>query len=454
MYDRLEVEPWQHLREIIEAHDAPQLAVYLDSLSPSETARAVSHLASAEHTALLTLLAPRQAAEVISDVQEHKGADMLEELPPAHAAAIVDELNSDRQADLLGEIGPENSEAILQHMAPEEAEDVRRLLVHRPDSAGGVMITEFLSLPAHLTAGQVRSDMTRRRSEYAHYDIQYVYLTDAHNTLVGILRLRDLLFADPSLPVSEFMVREPFCFPASATLEELDEFFSERAFRGVPVTDKAGHILGVVRRSALKTALEARAGKSLLSFSGIVGGQEQRSMPTLSRSSRRLSWLSVNIVLNIIAASVIALYEETLVQVITLAVFLPIVSDMSGCSGNQAVAVSMRELTMGLVKPRDLAWVLWKEFQIGILNGTALGIMLGGAAALWKSNLVLGTVVGVSLALNTLVAVSLGGSIPLLLQRLKLDPALVSGPILTTVTDMCGFFLVLSLASASLRFLL
>jgi len=454
MSNHLEHEPWEHLREIIETRDASTLASYLDSLPPSETARAVARLSSAEHTELLTLLAPQQAAEVISDVQEHKGADMLEELPPAHAAAIVDELDSARQADLLAELDKEDSEAILQHMAPDEAEDVRRLLVHRPDSAGGLMITEFLSLPAHLSAGQVRSHMIRQRREYAHYNIQYVYLTDARHILVGILRLRDLLFAETDRPVSEFMVRELFSFPASATLDEMNEFFAAHAFLAVPITDGEGRILGIVRRSDLKAALEARAGKSLLAFSGIVGGQEERSMPTLSRTGRRLSWLSVNIVLNIIAASVIALYEETLVQVIALAVFLPIISDMSGCSGNQAVAVSMRELSTGLVKPKDLTWVLWKEFQIGILNGVALGILLGSAAALWKGNLVLGLVVGAALAMNTLVAVSLGGSIPLLMQRLRLDPALVSGPILTTVTDMCGFFLVLSLASLLLGFLI
>ena len=123
------------------------------------------------------------------------------------------------------------------------------------------------------------------------------------------------------------------------------------------------------------------------------------------------------------------------------------VSDMSGCSGNQAVAVSMRELSLGLVRPKELFWVLGKEASLGVINGIALGILLGLVAFVWKGNPFLGLVVGGALAINTVVAVSLGGMIPLLLKRAKLDPALISSPLLTTITDMCGFFLVLSFAS-------
>ena len=200
-------------------------------------------------------------------------------------------------------------------------------------------------------------------------------------------------------------------------------------------------------------ALVERATDDHLKSQGIVGGEELRSMPLAERSGRRLSWLSVNIVLNMISVSVIAAFEETLAAVIALAVFLPIVSDMSGCSGNQAVAVSMRELTLGVVGTRDALRVWWQEAKVGVLNGLALGILLGVAAWAWKGNPVLGAVVAVALALNTVVAVSIGGTVPLLLKRLGADPAVASGPVLTTVTDMCGFFLVLGIATLSLSWL-
>ncbi|MEH6458043.1 MAG: magnesium transporter, partial [Cocleimonas sp.] len=156
---------------------------------------------------------------------------------------------------------------------------------------------------------------------------------------------------------------------------------------------------------------------------------------------------SSNIVLNIIAASVIASYESTLTAVIAIAIFLPMVSDMSGCSGNQAVGVSMRELSLGLTRPTDIFHVLRKELGVGIINGFILGILIGLVVWFWKDNGYLGIVIGLALSLNTLIAVSIGGTVPLILKHFGIDPAVASGPLLTTVTDMAGFFLVLSLAT-------
>ena len=173
-------------------------------------------------------------------------------------------------------------------------------------------------------------------------------------------------------------------------------------------------------------------------------------MPVWLRSRRRLSWLSVNIVLNVAAASVIAVYQETLQAAIALAIFLPMISDMSGCSGNQAVAVSLRELSLGVLRPNEFLRVWLKEASLGVINGIALGVLIGVVAAVWQGSVALGFVVGGALALNTLVAVSIGGTVPLLIRRLGQDPALASGPVLTTVTDVCGFFLALSFATLAL----
>jgi magnesium transporter len=177
-------------------------------------------------------------------------------------------------------------------------------------------------------------------------------------------------------------------------------------------------------------------------------------MPTFLRARRRLSWLTVNIGLNIIAASVIALYEETLAAVIALAVFLPIVSDMSGCSGNQAVAVSLRELSLGVARTSDLLHVWLKEAAVGVINGFALGVLIALAAWAWRGNPFIGVVVGIALAVNTLVAVSIGGMVPLALKGFNIDPAIASGPMLTTITDMVGFFLLLGLATLMLPLLI
>jgi Mg/Co/Ni transporter MgtE len=531
-------------------------------------------------------------------------------MPSDQAAAILGEMASDHVVDVLGEMDQTASLAILAKMDRKDAEDAKMMLEYAPDCAGGLMISEFLSYRDNLTIQDVLDDLQTNREAYADFNVQYIYITDSQEKLVGVLRMHDLLFPARETRLSQVMIPSPLSIPDKASLKVLEEFFEEHHLFGVPVVDDGRRLVGVVLPEAIEEAVNKRKTKTFLRLSGIIGGEEFRTMPLLSRSGRRLSWLSMNIVLNIVAASVIALYQDTLAAVITLAVFLPMVSDMSGCSGNQAVAVSMRELSLGLVRPGELIWVLakesrlsrvmissplsvldqtplrqleeffeehplfgvpvvdieqrlvgvvlpedieeavnkrktknflrlsgiiggeefrtmpllsrsgrrlswlsmnivlniiaasvialyqdtlsavivlavflpmvsdmsgcsgnqavavsmrelslglvrpgellWvvaKETRVGIINGVVLGILLGGVAYLWKGNPWLGLVVGGALAANTLVSVILGGMLPLILKRVKLDPALVSSPLLTTVTDMCGFFFVLSFAA-------
>jgi magnesium transporter len=254
-------------------------------------------------------------------------------------------------------------------------------------------------------------------------------------------------------PIREIMIKNPLKLDVGTSLRDLRDFFGQHPLLGAPITNEQGILVGVVRGSKVREATTRQNNQLFMKFAGIAGGEELRTMSLFKRSSRRLSWLSINIVLNLIAASVIALCQDTLEKAIVLAVFLPILSDMSGCSGNQAVAVSIRELTLGLVRPRELLRVFAKEASIGLVNGIALGMLLAGAALLWKGNPYPGLVVGASLAANTLVAVSFGGLIPLILRRMKTDPALASGPMLTTITDMFGFLLVLSFGSLRMPYL-
>lgn len=438
------------LSELIAQEKNIELTKFIETLSPQDTAWTISRLSEDDRLRLLSLLSPGDAADAIEDMPEAQAADMVEDMPSAQATAILEELASDHLIDVLGEMESSASDAILSNMAPNDAEEARLLLAYDISCAGGLMISEFLAYSADSTISDVLDDLQKNREEYVDYNVQYFYVTDESKQLVGVLRIHDLLFPARNTKLAEIMLKSPLTVSDTATLRELKEFFEDHHLLGAPVVNSKGKFVGVVLPKSIEEADNDQHTKSFLQLSGIIGGEEFRTMPLLSRSGRRLSWLSLNIVLNIIAASVIALYQDTLAAVITLAVFLPMVSDMSGCSGNQAVAVSMRELSLGLVRPKELLWVLGKEARIGIINGLVLGMLLGGVAFLWKGNPWLGLVVGGALAANTLVSVSLGGMLPLVLKRFKLDPALVSGPLLTTVTDMCGFFFVLSFASVVL----
>lgn len=451
MHETDSLEPWKELGRLAEAGSAENLESYLDHLPSGDVALAMSRLSDEDQTRVLTVLAPQAAADLVEQLPDAQAAELFEHLDPQAAAAIIDELPSAEQADLLGDMPSDNAEAVLAAMAPDHAQDARRLGQYDDEVAGGLMVTEYLSYPEHSKINDVVEDLRAQAEEYRDYDIQYAYVCDAQDRLTGVLRLRDLLLAGRQRPIAEIMIRQPLAVRDDTSLDDLADFFDSHRFLGVPVTDAGGRLVGVVRKSAVDEAWSDRNDSDFLKSQGIVGGEELRTMPLVRRARRRLAWLSVNILLNIMAASVIAVFQETLSAVIALAVFLPIISDMSGCSGNQAVAVSMRELSLGLVRADEVLRVWLLEISVGLINGTALGFLIGLVAWIWQGNPYLGSVVGVALCVNTMVAVSLGGVIPLVLKRLKMDPAVASGPILTTVTDMCGFFLVLGTATLMLR---
>ncbi len=442
------IQPWEKLTELIRGNDSIPVAQFINDLSPSETARVISRLSNDDQMRLFSLLSPEDAADIIEDIPETQAVDLVEEMSSEEAAAILEELSSDHMVDLLGEMDEKSSRAVLAKMDLDDAKEARLFLEYAKDCAGGLMISEFLVYKTHQTIQDVLDDLQTHREEYIDYHVLYFYVVDQDKQLVGVLRMHDLLFPSRNTTLSTLMIPSPLTIHHKASLRELENFFDEHHLLGVPVVDDNRRMVGVILSGDVEEALSKRKTKTFLRISGIVGGEEFRTMPLLSRSGRRLAWLSMNIILNILAASVIALNQDTLAAAITLAVFLPMVSDMSGCSGNQAVAVSMRELSLGLVRPGELYWVLAKEARVGIINGMVLGLLLGMVAFAWKGNPWLGFVVGGALAANTLVSVMLGGMLPLLLKRLKLDPALVSSPLLTTVTDMCGFFFVLSFAAA------
>lgn len=434
------------LADLLRSGSAEEVEDRLDAMAPDELLHEVYLLAPGDQRRLLTLLSPERAAALLEVVPDAHAANLIEEMHAAEAAPIVEELASDHRVDVLAELDADDAEAIIAKLAEEDADEIRELITYAPDQAGGLMMTEFASYPMSLSVREVVEDLTREDIDYHLLTVHYVYVVVKKRKLKGVIRIRDLVFAAPERRIGE-LAKDAYTVPPDASLSDLENFFDEHDIAAVPVTNTRGMMLGIVRRRAVLEALAEKSEADSLKAAGIIGGDELRSMPIAVRSARRLSWLSINIVLNIIAASVIAFHEDTLTAVIALAVFLPIVSDMSGCSGNQAVAVSMRELTLGAALPRDVLRVLRKEASVGIINGIALGILLGLVAWAWKGNAILGLVVGAALAVNTVIAVSIGGTVPLILKRFKFDPAVASGPLLTTVTDMCGFFLLLSLAS-------
>ncbi|MGN7613383.1 magnesium transporter [Magnetococcales bacterium HHB-1] len=446
------LSPKKMIKKALTTRDVYIINETIESMPLHSAVCGILGLTPKKRERVFKVLNAKKAAEILRLVPEVQAGSLIGYLKAETAANILPLFDSHQQVELLHDLDLFDAEKILSCMPDKAAERLRQLRGYEEKTAGGLMHTEYLSFQNDETVGAVFRRLGSERDEHSSDFKFYPYVVDDKKRLVGVLSILRLIGEPRSTDIASIMV------PArtvhfNTSLEELDEIFQETNFFSLPVVDDHGILLGTVFHEVVTERMRGEAASDALKTQGIIG-DEIRSMPLLIRSRRRLAWLSANIILNVIAASVISAYEETLSAVIAIAVFLPMVSDMSGCSGNQSVAVSLRELALGLIKPVDAFRVWLKEISVGAINGTILGILIAVVCWLWKGNPYLGMVIGLALALNTMIAVSIGGVVPLILKRFGTDPAVASGPLLTTITDMAGFFLVLSLAQLAMPLLI
>lgn len=454
MITSLDEDAWERLETLVDQDDAYALADFFQMLPPGDIAYAVHHLDSDRRPRLLSQLASVDV-EIAADIFEHladeQSATLIEELPPREAAAIVEELPSDDQTDIISELDEDDADAILAEMSPNEAAEVRKRLVYDPDTAGGLMIAEYLAFPDTTEVGGVIRALRQIVDEGEGYEARYLFVTDQAEKLVGLITMRSLILSPTHQSVSEIMRTDYTAVPADTSLDDLEDIFDRHDYAVVPVIDHDGALLGVIQHVAVEEALNERSEEASLRRSGIVGGEEIRSMPIGARVARRLMFLMPILVLLMISASMIALFEETVGKLPILAAFLPVVAGLAGSGGTQAVAVTMRELTLGIIKPRDFFLVLWQEVSVGFINGLTLGICLGGIVFVWQNNLLLAAILAISLPITICVSVAVGGAVPLIVKRFGVDPAMIAGPLVTTVVDVCAFVTVLALATMAIQ---
>lgn len=449
----VDTEAWLELDALLEAGRDDDALQFVYDLAPQDTGYTLSHLEESRRTGLMSLLSERDpdfASTLLGHVDDQIAADIVSELEPVEAAAIVDEMESDEQVDVLAELDESEAEAILEAMSPEEAQDVRQRLVYDENTAGGLMITEFLSFPEDMDVKRVRQKLRKESDRVNSFEVRYLYTVDHAGGLLGVTPMRDLLLAKPGVPLSKPTIAEPMVVTVHTPLEELEDLFDRVDFSALPVVDDDAKLVGVVQRAAVQEALSEGAQEDLAKFGGIVGGEELRSMPTLGRAARRLMFLLPIMVLLLVSATIIAKFEETIQRLPILAALLPVVAGLCGSGGNQAVAVSMREISLGLIEPKDFMRVFIKEAAVALLAGVVLAVSLAAVVWVWRGQAELGMVVGASVVMVILLSKIVGGTVPLVLRHIGIDPAMASGPIVTTVVDLTSFFTVLLLAEMAL----
>jgi len=439
------------LEKLLEAEDPVALLQTVRETPVDQLVQAVNGAHVEDQRKFWEMLLDADEA-LAADVTEHfpdvYHADFLSVLPPARAADFITHVDSDEQVDLLAHLDRHTAEKIIQKLPTSQATDVRRRLKYERFSAGGVMITEIIQFEESKTRDDITDDLRQHYVKHRSFEHRYIFLKNAEGQFSGLVPMRRLVYAPADVPLSELTIDHIDPVAPETPLDELRNLFGRVDFSVVPVLDGTGKLLGAINRAAVQEALAERQEAQLMQFGGIIGGEELRTMPFLNRLLKRLAFLMPSVVLSYLAVSVIAAFEPVIEEITALAIFLPMVANLSGAAGNQSVAVSIRELTLGVINERQVLRVWRLEVLLGLINGAAIGVILAGVTFMTRSDdPLLGMVVGASYLLSSVLAVSLGGALPLVLKRFGVDPAMLASPMLTTLTDMISFFFVLTLAA-------
>ncbi len=412
---------------------------------PADIAEKLESLPLDEQITLIESLPDEEAADALAEMTETTRVELLENLDSERAASIVGEMSPDDAADVLDGLEEEHRDALLNQIESEDAEEIRQLMSFNPETAGGIMNTEIVILDSALTVNQA---ITKLRNDIEDKEVPYyVYIVDSKDLLVGVASLRDLLLA-PHGPILTEAARSKNLITVrfDQTREDVAQLMSHYNFMALPVVDYEGRLLGAVTHDDVMDIMNDLASEDMLGMVG-AGVDEDIDTPWLSSIGMRMPWLIVNMFNSAMSAFVVHLFEGSIAQMAMLAVLMPMVANQAGNTGQQALAVMIRQLaTERLGKSRAMHAVR-REAVISLVNGLFLSFVVLGGVWLITGDVKLGAVMGAALMLDMLLGAVAGASIPLVLKKLGRDPAQASSIFLTTLTDGAGFFMFLSMAT-------
>jgi magnesium transporter len=437
------------LRAALSNGHAPDVAL-LHEAPREELAQALAELTPLELGLLVTRLGDEALADIVAELDAFDAARLLGKLGRAQAADVLEEMDPDDAADVMGELHPREAEAILHEMEHEEAHDVRQLLNYPPESAAGIMTPDYVAVAPYLTADEALAQLGRVAEEAE--TIYYVYVTDpATHRLLGVLSLRSLVLSPRWKLVSQLMYADVTRIRADADQETAARLLDKNSYLALPVVDEHDRLLGIITADDAADVLLEEAGEDIER----LGGSQPLEEPYLRASilhlfRKRVLWLLILFVGGAFTGSVLNHFQDTLSQMVSLTFFIPLLIGIGGNVGSQTVTTLVRAMGVGEVQFRDLFRVFWREAAVGML----LGIVMGGVTYVRAWMLGVGWEIGPVVAVTALFivvwAASVAAVLPLILHKLKIDPAVVSAPFISTLVDGTGLFMYCSIAGLML----
>lgn len=433
------------LKGLMRDDDIRELLAEIKNFHPADIAEFIMYLVPTEKKLVFSLLDTKAAADVIVQLDDETRQLILTDIQSKRLSEIVDDLESDDAADIIDDLPDKVAQEVLEKIDEEDAEDIQMLMSYDEDSAGGIMQTELVSVAEDDTVS-IAIDEIRSISKEIE-DIHNVYVVDRFGKLTGVLPLRKLILASPKRKVSDIMDTDPINVTVDVDQEEVARMFAKYDLVTIPVVDYSRKLAGRITVDDIVDVLEEEATEDIIKLTGAVD-EYAWSSSVIKSATTRLPWLFASWVGGIIASLVIGIFKDTLAQAVVLAAFMPVIAGMGGNVASQSSTIMVRGIAIGSIDIKRIWQVVLREVRVGIILGVTYGILLGIFAHIFYIDIVsLWLVVGLGIFASMTIAATMGTMMPLILHKLGIDPAVASGPFVSTTTDIISMFMYFTLAT-------
>ena len=436
-------DPILALSQAIDSGSLYQIRQMIKTLPTAGIAHLIESSPPKTRSVLWQLIDKDSEGEVIQYLNEDLQNDILRELNAEQVAELTEGLETDDLADILQQLPQQVTSQVLQAMGQQDRHRVETVLSYDEDTAGGLMNTDTITVRRNHTVELVLRYLRRHESIPEMTD--NILVVNRDDELLGILPLREVLVSDPNTLVREVMREDIEAIPVDMEATQIAQLFEQHDWVSAPVVDNNEKLLGRITIDDVVDVIRDSAEHSLMSMAGL-DEEDDTFAPIIKTAKRRALWLGVNLMTAVLASIVIYLFQDTIEQVVYLAVLMPIVANMGGVAGTQTLTLVIRSLALGHISPSNSRWLLTRELGVAVLNGALWAFVISLITFMWYGDLLLSYIIASAMLINLVTAALAGAYLPLFLQRIKIDPALAGSVALTTVTDSIGFFAFLGLA--------